>query len=123
MVPSMSRPANPYNNASCESFIKTLKREEIYANAYENLEHLRTNIEQFIERYYNRNRLHSALGYRSPEEFEQSQRPSVAIDPRSATMTFFENDENERKASAERLDHDLLRVVVAKGEASQGDTR
>ena len=42
MVPSMSRPANPYDNASCESFIKTLKREEIYANRYENLEHLRS---------------------------------------------------------------------------------
>jgi transposase InsO family protein len=38
----MSRPANPYDNASCESFIKTLKREEIYANKYEDLEHLRT---------------------------------------------------------------------------------
>jgi putative transposase len=49
MVPSMSRPANPYDNASCESFIKTLKREEIYANQYENLEHLRANIEEFID--------------------------------------------------------------------------
>jgi len=71
MIPSMSRPANPYDNASCESFIKTLKREEIYANPYENLEHLRANIEIFIEQYYNQQRLHSALGYRSPEEFEQ----------------------------------------------------
>ncbi|MHB8412232.1 MAG: IS3 family transposase [Candidatus Acidiferrales bacterium] len=71
MVPSMSRPANPYDNASCESFMKTLKREEICANQYDNLEHLRANIEEFIERYYNRQRLHSALGYRSPEEFEQ----------------------------------------------------
>ena len=71
MIPSMSRPGNPYDNASCESFIKTLKREEIYANEYENLDHLRANIEEFIERYYNRCRLHSALGYRSPEEFEQ----------------------------------------------------
>lgn len=71
MVSSMSRPANPYDNASCESFIKTLKREEIYANEYENLEHLRDNIEEFIERYYNQKRLHSALGYCSPEEFEQ----------------------------------------------------
>jgi putative transposase len=61
MVPSMSRPANPYDNASCESFIKTLKREEIYANSYENLEHLRANIETFIEQYYNQQRLHSAL--------------------------------------------------------------
>src|SRR5216684_8806926 len=44
MVPSMSRPANPYDNASCESFMKTLKREEIYANKYDDLEHLRANI-------------------------------------------------------------------------------
>ena len=72
MVPSMSRPANPYDNASCESFIKTLKREEIYANEYENLEHLHDHIEEFIERYYNQKRLHSALGYRPPEEFEQN---------------------------------------------------
>jgi len=64
IVASMSRPANPYDNASCESFMKTLKREEIYANRYEDLEHLRTNIEGFIEQYYNRQRLHSALGHR-----------------------------------------------------------
>ena len=51
--------------------MKTLKQEEIYSNRYANLEHLRTNIEEFIEQYYNRQRLHSALGYRSPEEFEQ----------------------------------------------------
>jgi len=61
MIPSMSRPANPYDNASCESFIKTLKREEIYANKYTDLEDLRANIEDFIEQYYNRQRLHSAL--------------------------------------------------------------
>jgi len=71
MIPSMSRPANPYDNASCESFIKTLKREEIYANEYDDLEHLLANLEQFIEQYYNRQRLHSALGYSSPEEFER----------------------------------------------------
>jgi transposase InsO family protein len=71
LIPSMSRPANPYDNASCESFLKTLKREEIYANQYGDLEHLRANIEEFIEQYYNRQRLHSALGYCSPEEFEQ----------------------------------------------------
>lgn len=71
MISSMSRPANPYDNASCESFIKTLKREEIYANEYTNIDHLRNNIEEFIERYYNQKRLHSALGYCSPEEFEQ----------------------------------------------------
>src|SRR3989475_9622365 len=54
MIPSMSRPANPYDNASCESFMKTLKREEIYTNKYDDLEHLRANIEEFIEQYYNR---------------------------------------------------------------------
>jgi transposase InsO family protein len=73
IVPSMSRPANPYDNASCESFMKTLKQEEIYANRYDNLEQLRTNIEEFIDQYYNRYRLHSALGYRPPEEFERHQ--------------------------------------------------
>jgi putative transposase len=89
MIPSMSRPANPYDNASCESFIKTLKREEIYANAYEDLEHLRANIEIFIEQYYNQQRLHSALGYRSPEEFErQAQCQSAAADSKGATITF-----------------------------------
>jgi len=93
IVPSMSRPANPYDNASCESFMKTLKQEEIYANRYENLEQLRANIEEFIEQYYNRQRLHSALGYRSPEEFEQQAQGQ--IETRSAAMEFFENKEND----------------------------
>jgi len=99
MVPSMSRPANPYDNASCESFMKTLKREEIYANKYDDLENLRVNIEEFIEQYYNRLRLHSALGYRPPEEFEQQIEASGSAESRSATMVFFENQENSRKIS------------------------
>ena len=99
MVPSMSRPANPYDNASCESFMKTLKREEIYANKYDDLEHLRANIEEFIEQYYNRQRLHSALGYRSPEEFEQQIEAPSSAESRGATMVFFENKENDRKIS------------------------
>ena len=99
MVPSMSRPANPYDNASCESFMKTLKREEIYANKYDDLENLRANIEEFIEQYYNRLRLHSALGYRPPEEFEQHIEASGSAESRSATMVFFENKENSRKIS------------------------
>ncbi len=77
MIPSMSRPANPYDNANCESFIKTLKQEEIYTNDYRDLEQLRANVGKFIEQYYNRCRLHSALGYRSPEEFEQRMEPSA----------------------------------------------
>jgi transposase InsO family protein len=87
MIPSMSRPANPYDNASCESFMKTLKREEIHANNYRDLGHLRRNIESFIEQYYNRTRLHSSLGYRPPEEFEHvmgSEKTAGA-----ATMTYF----------------------------------
>ena len=54
--------------------MRTLKREEIYANTYRDLEDLRAHIEEFIERYYNRIRLHSALGYLPPEEFEQTPR-------------------------------------------------
>jgi transposase InsO family protein len=71
MIPSVSRPGNPYDNARCESFLKTLKREEIHANDYRDLESLFTNLEAFIEQYYNRHRLHSALGYRPPEDFEK----------------------------------------------------
>ena len=90
VIPSMSRPANPYDNASCESFLKTLKREEIYASSYEDLEHLRGNIGIFIEQYYNQQRLHSALGYRSPEEFErQAECQSGMADSKGATLTFF----------------------------------
>jgi putative transposase len=97
MIPSMSRPANPYDNASCESFVKTLKREEIYANEYRTLEHLATNIEQFIEEYYNRCRLHSALGYRPPEEFEQvSASGHVNGHLEGATIRFFNHDEGAR---------------------------
>jgi putative transposase len=91
MIPSMSRPANPYDNASCESFMKTLKREEIYASRYENLEQLRTNVAIFIEQYYNHQRLHSALGYRSPEEFEQrAECQNVITNSKGATMIYFD---------------------------------
>jgi len=76
MVASMSRPGNPYDNARCERFMQTLKQEEINASAYRDLEHLRENLGEFIERYYNRKRLHSALGYRTPEEFEREQSQS-----------------------------------------------
>ena len=99
IISSMSRPANPYDNASCESFMKTLKREEIYTNDYQNLEHLRANIEEFIEHYYNRCRLHSALGYRSPAEFEQQLVSSATS--AGATMSFFRHGEDYRPDSAD----------------------
>jgi transposase InsO family protein len=73
MRPSMSRSGCPYDNAACESFMSTLKREEIHANAYRDVEDLQANVGEFIERYYNTRRLHSALGYRSPEEFERDE--------------------------------------------------
>jgi putative transposase len=99
MIPSMSRPANPYDNASCESFMKTLKREEIYANDYQDLEHLRAHIEEFIDQYYNRLRLHSALGYQTPEEFEQTLVPTTVA--AGATMSFFRHGEDYRPDEGE----------------------
>jgi transposase InsO family protein len=94
MVPSMSRPANPYDNAGCESFMRTLKREEIHANTYRDLDDLRAHIVEFIERYYNRIRLHSALGYVPPEEFEQAAAQSgQAGGPGAASMSFFRHGE------------------------------
>jgi hypothetical protein len=62
---------------------------------------LRANIEEFIEEYYNRQRLHSALGYRSPEEFEQQIKAPASAESRSATMVFFENNDNEERVSTE----------------------
>jgi transposase InsO family protein len=80
ILPSMSRPANPYDNAFCESFIKTLKREEIYASKYQYIDELSAHLEEFIDHYYNRLRLHSALGYKTPEEFETACAPA-AVSP------------------------------------------
>ena len=89
MMASVSRPGNPYDNASCESFMKTLKQEEIYANDYRDLEHLVENVEAFLEHYYNRCRLHSALGYRSPEEFEkESGQHNAGMSVAASTVAF-----------------------------------
>jgi putative transposase len=67
---SMSRKGNPWDNAACESFIKTLKYEEVYRSEYRDLEDARASIGQFLEKVYNQKRLHSALGYLPPVEFE-----------------------------------------------------
>ena len=89
MLPSMSRPSNPYDNATCESFLKTLKREEIYAGDYRDLGDLNRGVEEFIERYYNPRRLHSELGYRSPGEFEQEKGEAGSdVASAAAVMTF-----------------------------------
>jgi putative transposase len=69
---SMSRKGNPYDNATCESFMKTLKYEEVYRQEYRDIAEARSGVSTFIEKVYNQKRLHSALGYRPPAEFEAS---------------------------------------------------
>jgi putative transposase len=69
---SMSRRGNPYDNARAERFMRTLKEEEIHGSDYRDLEDARSRIGEFLEQVYNRQRLHSALRYLTPEEFEQA---------------------------------------------------
>lgn len=73
---SMSRKGNPYDNAACESFMKTLKYEEVYRQEYRDMDEARASIDRFIEKVYNQQRLHSALGYRPPAEFERARAPA-----------------------------------------------
>jgi putative transposase len=69
---SMSRKSSPWENAGCESWMKTLKYEEVYRQEYRDLAEVRASIARFIDHVYNQKRLHSALGYRPPVEFEQA---------------------------------------------------
>ena len=75
---SMARKGNPYDNAAAESFMKTLKCEEVYLWDYHNVEDVKRRIPYFLQEVYNQKRLHSALGYVTPEEFEQAELASVA---------------------------------------------
>jgi len=76
---SMSRSGNPYDNAKAESFMKTLKHEEVYRTEYRDFRDARWQIGRFIESVYNQKRLHSALGYLPPAEFEQSLRLQASV--------------------------------------------
>ena len=76
---SMSRKANPWDNAACESFMKTVKYEEVHRNEYRDLAEARASIARFLEKVYNQKRLHSALGYLPPAEFEAQHRKEAAL--------------------------------------------
>ena len=75
---SMSRKGKPWDNAACESFMKTLKYEEVLRNEYRDLAEARASIREFLEKVYNHKRLHSALGYLPPVEFERNQNDAAA---------------------------------------------
>jgi len=85
--PSMSRAGCPYDNAMAESFMKTLKTEEVDATGYRDLADATARIGHFIETTYNRQRLHSALDYLSPEEFETETQKTVDRDPAAHSPT------------------------------------
>jgi putative transposase len=91
---SMSRPARPWENGKCESFLKTLKREEIDARRYSSFAELQQHLEEFMEQIYNQVRLHSALGYCSPDEFEQS--PGSAEKWTPAVLNLLRHEEVHR---------------------------
>jgi putative transposase len=76
---SMSRTGNPYDNAKAESFMKTLKCEEVYLKTYRDGEEVRASIAHFIEEVYNRKRLHSALGYLPPASFEEAAARQLSV--------------------------------------------
>jgi putative transposase len=99
---SMSRPGRPWENGKCESFMKTIKKEEVDARSYRDRKELERNIEEFIERDYNRVRLHSALGYRSPQDFERMAGLAAAesgANWRPAALSFTRHEEIYSDAS------------------------
>jgi transposase InsO family protein len=100
--PSMSAAGNPYDNAKCESFMKTLKQEEIRTRRYCDRLDLEAHLAEFLEQYYNRRRLHSALNYRSPQQFEASlplQPGRMAV----ARMSFSRHEEIYRPDVGEQV--------------------
>jgi putative transposase len=89
---STSRPGRPWENGKCESFMRTLKREEIDARSYASYAELRDHVTEFLDQVYNRVRLHSALGYNSPEEFEAAS-PRAGVKWSPGALSFLRHEE------------------------------
>ena len=105
VIASMSRLANPWDNAKCESFMKTLKCEEIHANEYRGIEDLHKNVATFVDVYYNTQRLNSALGYNTPEQFEATLTPTTAEENGELSFSrhreIFQSDKSRKKKPPE----------------------
>ena len=100
-IPSISRPANPYDNVGCETCLITLQQAEISADTYRELKQLCRHIESFIEQYSNHLGLLSALGDRPPEEFEQTVAPRRASGV--ATMRWFQSADDTESRRGRRV--------------------
>jgi len=115
MIPIMTRPGNPYDNASCESFMKTLKQEEIYANEYRDLEHLSSRALRHSSNTITIDcRLHWALGYRPPEECGRNSPFHATGNSTTKQGLAGRSFEGHNSASSNIIDQFLLILIFSK---------
>ena len=117
---SMSHRASPWENAGCESWMKTLKSEEVYRQEYRDLGEARASIAQFIDEVYNQKRLHSALGYRPPVEFEQVLAAPGRMEAQRMTLTHRGRGERESR-TGDGAAQVVVGVAVAAGKLWAGE--